>query len=141
VEIPKIGVQAPLIALGLNPDRTMEVPTQRGVAGWYQYSPAPGAMGPSVIAGHVSLSGRPDVFHRLVDLEPGDEVAVRYANGDVVNFTVYEIEQHPKEAFPTERVYANTDAPELRLITCGGEFDQSRRSYRDNIIAYARISQ
>jgi hypothetical protein len=49
------------------------------------------------------------------------------------------VQQHPKDAFPTERVYGNTDAPELRLITCGGEFDRDERSYRDNIIAFARI--
>jgi len=25
----------------------------------------------------------------------------------------------------------------LRLITCGGSFDYARRSYRDNVVAYA----
>ena len=138
VEHPRIGVQAPLVALGLNPDRTMEVPRQRGVAGWYQYSPAPGATGPAVIAGHVALRGAPDVFHRLVELQPGDHPLVRYDDGSVVTFEVYEVERHPKDAFPTERVYGRTDGPELRLITCGGEYDGAARSYRDNIIAFAR---
>jgi len=27
--------------------------------------------------------------------------------------------------------------PEVRLITCGGTFDRSRRSYEDNIVVYA----
>ncbi len=26
---------------------------------------------------------------------------------------------------------------ELRLITCGGDFDRAARSYRDNLVVYA----
>jgi hypothetical protein len=34
-------------------------------------------------------------------------------------------------------VYAPTLDPALRLVTCGGAFDQARGSYRDNVIAFA----
>jgi hypothetical protein len=47
------------------------------------------------------------------------------------------VESYPKTDFPTERVYGPTPSHELRLITCGGEFDRSRRSYLDNIVVYA----
>ena len=46
------------------------------------------------------------------------------------------IEQHPKDAFPTEAVYGNTAGAELRLITCGDEFDRSIGHYRTSSSCY-----
>jgi hypothetical protein len=45
--------------------------------------------------------------------------------------------QYPKDDFPTHQVYDKTPEPTLRLITCGGIFDDSIGHYRDNIVAYA----
>jgi hypothetical protein len=47
------------------------------------------------------------------------------------------VQQFPKDRFPTEDVYLPTLQPELRLITCGGEFDPVLGHYRDNVIAFA----
>ena len=141
VKLPSIGVTSRLVRLGLQPDRTMEVPDDFSLAGWYVHAPQPGDVGPAVIAGHVDSRSGPAVFYRLHELEPGDPVLVRRADGEVVTFVVERIEQHPKDAFPTEAVYGNTEQPELRLITCGGEFDRRARSHRDNIIAFATIAQ
>ncbi|HVM12879.1 MAG TPA: class F sortase [Egibacteraceae bacterium] len=139
LEIPAIGVSTPLISLGLNDDQTMEVPADFAVAGWYRYSPTPGEHGPSVIAGHVDSHTGPAVFFRLTDLQPGDEVTVRRADGTTATFAVQRVEQHPKDAFPHDEVYGDTEGPELRLITCGGVFDPAARSHRDNMIVYASI--
>jgi hypothetical protein len=49
------------------------------------------------------------------------------------------VEQYPKDAFPTERVYGDIDHAGLRLITCGGAFDRAARSYRDNVVVYAGL--
>jgi len=29
----------------------------------------------------------------------------------------------------------------LRLVTCGGEFDRTRGSYRDNLVVFARLAR
>ena len=42
----------------------------------------------------------------------------------------------PKKRFPARRVYLEDG---LRLVTCGGEFDWKKHSYRDNIIVYASL--
>jgi hypothetical protein len=55
----------------------------------------------------------------------------------VAIFRVETVRQYPKDDFPTELVYGHTDHAALRLITCGGTFDRSQRSYRDNIIVFA----
>lgn len=137
LDIPAIGVSTPLIALGLNDDHTMEVPTDFDEAGWYRYSPTPGEAGPSVIAGHVDSHTGPAVFYRLTDLQPGDEVRIGQGDGTTATFTVDRVEQHPKDAFPHDEVYGDTDDPQLRLVTCGGVFDAAERSHRDNVIVYA----
>ena len=137
VEIPSIGVSSPLVRLGLNRDRSMEVPGNFQVAGWFTGGPQPGQLGPAVIAGHVDSRTGPAVFYRLRDLRPGDQVRVVRADHRVVSFEVDSLASYPKQALPTEAVYGATTAPVLRLITCAGSFDRSSRSYRDNLVVSA----
>ena len=40
-------------------------------------------------------------------------------------------------AFPTEAIYGDAPGSQLRLITCGEDFDDTSRRYSDNIIVYA----
>ncbi|MDH3705796.1 MAG: hypothetical protein OES57_06985 [Acidimicrobiia bacterium] len=44
-----------------------------------------------------------------------------------------------KDEFPTVEVYGPTEEPTLRLITCGGDFDGSARSYEGNLIVFAEF--
>ena len=78
----------------------------------------------------------PAVFFRLIQLRPGDLVEVRRAS-EWLRFRVVAGERYRKYAFPTAEVYGPTPDPQLRLITCGGTFDTSLRSYRDNVVVYA----
>ncbi|GAB3349421.1 class F sortase [Modestobacter lapidis] len=142
VSVPSIGVTSDLLRLGLNDDGTVEVPPLEpdDRAGWYEPGPAPGAVGPAVILGHVdSAEHGPGIFFDLGALQPGDEVSVTRADGTVAVFAVDRVERHPKEEFPTIDVYGNTDDAQLRLITCGGDFDSAVRSYEDNVIAFATL--
>jgi sortase (surface protein transpeptidase) len=139
IRISAIGVDSALIALGLAADGTLQVPVDGSVAGWFTGSPTPGERGPAVIAAHVDWNHAPGVFFHLRDLEPGAEVAVDRADGTTARFEVLEVEQYPKDAFPTERVYGDIDHAGLRLITCGGSFDRTARSYRDNVVVYAGL--
>ncbi|WP_233488626.1 class F sortase [Blastococcus sp. TF02-9] len=143
VGIPAIDVTSGLLRLDLNGDGTVQVPPleRDDKAGWYQRGPAPGAVGPAVMLGHVdSAEYGPGVFFDLGALQPGDEVEVARADGTVALFAVDRVERHPKNAFPTIEVYGNTSDAQLRLITCGGDFDSGARSYEDNIIAFATLT-
>jgi sortase (surface protein transpeptidase) len=94
-----------------------------------------------VLAGHVdSAVTGPAVFFRLADVRPGDEVRIGRDDGTTAVFTVDRVAQYPKDRFPTAEIYGNTDHAALRLITCGGSFDPSARSYRDNIVVFARLT-
>ena len=137
VEIPAIGVRSGLAELGLDTSGGVEAPNDFDVAGWFSLGPRPGQPGPAVIAGHVDSRDGPAVFYRLHELAPGDEVIVRRADGTTIRFTVTGAETYAKDAFPTDSVYGPVPGPELRLITCGGQFDRSRQQYRDNVVVYA----
>ncbi|WP_243795081.1 class F sortase [Saccharopolyspora gloriosae] len=142
LDVPDIDAHSTLLPLGLNDDRTVAVPSvhEPMQAGWYRYGPTPGETGPAVILGHVNGDGQDGIFARLHQLGSGDEIRVGREDGTVARFTVTRMDQVPKDRFPTDEVYGDTTEPELRLITCGGAFDDAAGSYRDNIIAYATFT-
>ncbi|TQN43620.1 sortase (surface protein transpeptidase) [Blastococcus colisei] len=142
LRIPALDVSSDLLDLGLRDDGTVEVPSLSAVdqAGWYRNSPAPGAVGPAVLLGHVdSAEHGPGIFFELGALTAGAEVEVPRRDGSVAVFAVDRVERYAKDEFPTLAVYGNTPAAQLRLITCGGEFDPVARSYEDNVVAYATL--
>lgn len=143
IDIPSIGVHSVVQRLGLNADGTLEVPApgpRYDEPAWYRYSPTPGALGPSIISGHKdSAKNGPSVFFDLGDLEPGDSVMVTREDGIVANFEVEKVHTYPKDDFPTQLVYGNTDNAALRLITCGGPFDRSSGHYDDNVIVFGSL--
>jgi hypothetical protein len=139
LEIPAIGVSSPLVRLGLNRDGTMQVPGNFQLAGWFTGGPQPGQLGPAVVAGHVDSRTGPAVFYRLSQLRPGDRIRVVRADRQAVEFQVESLASYPKQALPGEQVYGASTAPSLRLITCAGDFDRARRSYRDNLVVSAQV--
>lgn len=137
LRIPSIGVDTRrLTELGQTEDRRLEVPRDATTVGHYRGAAAPGQRGPAVYASHVNYRGVEGGFARLAEVEAGDQVLVERTDGVNVVYTVDRVDTVPKNAFPTARVYGPTAAPELRLITCGGEFDPDVRSYEDNVVVY-----
>jgi hypothetical protein len=137
IQIPAIGVSAPVIALGLNHDGTLQTPTQWQETGWYKPGPEPGERGAAVVTGHVDSTTGPAVFYRLRSLRPGDLIRIVRSDGTTVRFRVQRLERWPKSDFPARRVYGPTTGAVLRLVTCSGNFDSSTGHYVDNTIVYA----
>lgn len=142
VSIPKIEADSSLIAVAVNTRGELAVPPADNPmqAAWYRLSPVPGEVGPAILLGHVDGGGEPGIFNRLHELAEGDEILVERSDGESLRFVVDHTVQVPKERFPTEAVYGNTDKPQLRLITCGGVFDRAEHSYEDNVIVYANLA-
>jgi sortase (surface protein transpeptidase) len=144
LHIPSINVSSPITSVGLNSDRTMEVPQPGPLydqPAWYRYSPTPGERGPSVIIGHVdSAKGGPSVFFTLGALKAGQRIEVARSDGTTAAFEVDSVKSFPKDSFPVRDVYGDTDHAALRLITCGGSFDKRTHSYRNNIVVFAHLT-
>lgn len=136
VRVRAIGVDSTLEPLHLGGNGVLVPPRAFAKAGWYADGTAPGDTGPAVIAGHVDSKTGPAVFYRLRELVAGDRIEV-VRGGAVVRFTVTRTRWYPKNKFPTAEVYGPTPDRQLRLITCGGVFDRTLRSYRDNLVVYA----
>jgi len=136
VRVGAIGVDAEVEQIDVGAGGALNPPTDFHRAGWFAKGAAPGDLGPAVLAGHVDTRSGPAVFYRLRELKPGDTVEV-VRGPKTLTFQVTATESFAKSAFPTDRVYGPTPVPELRLITCGGDFDDGTGHYADNLIVYA----
>ena len=141
IRIPGIGVDAPVMKVGRDAGGTVQVPplAAHNLTGWYEYGPAPGQRGPAVILGHVDSTTGVSVFYHLRNMHAGEKVYVTLADRTVATFAVDGLQRVAKDAFPTASVYGKSGFPSLRLITCGGPFDQATGHYVDNIIVYAHL--
>jgi hypothetical protein len=142
VTIPAIGVDSPLLRLGLNRDGSLQVPslaTSASLAAWYRGSVTPGQIGTSLIEGHVDSYAGPAVFYQLGALHPGNSVDVRLADGITAVFRVTGVREYAKDKFPAHIIYGPADYAALRLITCGGAFDWTTRHYLGAIVVFASL--
>ena len=139
LSIPAIGLSANLTTLGLNPNRTVQVPTSFSVPGWYRLGPSPGQLGSAVILGHIDSYAGPAIFFRLGDLTVGDRVAVTLADHTTVRFKVIGIAMYLKSHFPDRLVYGPRPYGALQLVTCGGVFDSATGHYLSNLVVYTSL--
>ncbi|MET9732973.1 class F sortase [Streptomyces sp. NPDC006458] len=144
VDIPGLGIQAPVVARGLDREGAVDPPPfdQPGVVGWYAGGAAPGAPGAAVLVGHVDTETRPAVFYKVSALVPGETVRVVRDDGTVAEFTVDDIDVVARDHFDAREAYGVREKgrAELRLITCGGTFDRASRSYTANVIVSAYLT-
>ncbi len=139
LSIPTIDIDAPVASYGVDTSTgEMEVPDNVTEVAWYRFGPAPGEPGSAVLAAHVDLAGQgPGVFFDLVRLEVGDPIAVDHANGTITRYRVIARAEYSKDDLPLDAVFSRTGPPVLTLITCGGGFNRSSRSYDSNVVVYA----
>lgn len=137
ISIPDVGVESALVNLAIDSGGRLAPPPSFDVAGWFAGGTVPGDRGPALIAGHVDSRVGPGVFFRLDDVTTGDEIRVALSDDTTTTFRVTSVSRFPKDQFPTAQVYGPTPVPELKLVTCGGDFDPSRRRYADNVVVEA----
>ncbi|MFD9462592.1 class F sortase [Streptomyces sp. NPDC060027] len=144
VDIPSMGVQAPVVARGLDRRGGIDPPPyeQPGVVGWYAAGAQPGAAGTALMVGHVDTETRPAVFYKLSAVKPGDTVRVVRDDGTVAEFTVDDVQVLARDHFDARQAYGERQSgrAELRLITCGGTFDRTSGSYTANVIVSAYLT-
>jgi LPXTG-site transpeptidase (sortase) family protein len=137
--IPKIRVSAPFVPLHVDRSGQLQAPPADDVnlVGWHAEGAAPGERGTSIIAGHVDTKTSPAVFARLGELEKGDVFHVVRADRGRASFVVDAVETFKKDDFPDKRVYTDASRPEVRLITCAGDYDRRLMDYTENLVVFA----
>jgi sortase (surface protein transpeptidase) len=136
--IPRLGVDASVVAVGLTADGAMDVPQRSEDVGWYEYSPRPGLKGNAVLAGHLDWNGAPAVFWTLADLKQGDSVVVRGADGQERVYGVDWRKDFSVANAPIPQIFEPLDVPALTLITCGGRWNAAARRYDARVVVRAR---
>jgi sortase (surface protein transpeptidase) len=122
--IEKIGVDAPVVVLGLDENQVPEVPSGPDEVAWYDWSSKPGWGSNAVFSGHVdwTIYGQPvvGVFYYLHDVGLDDEIKIVLDDGTEYRYVVtgnQAIEDNDPKALA---VMGATPNDAITLITCGG---------------------
>lgn len=141
LRIDALDVSAPLVPVGVFEDGAMEIPDDVGTVGWYATEwrrVSPGDPGVAVLAGHrdsrVQGAG---ALHDVALLGPGDVVRIVHVDGRVSTWRVNTVLETAREDLPGDLLFATEGPPRIALVSCGGEFDATTRSYTHNTIVLA----
>lgn len=136
--LPGRGVVAPVVPVGTAPGGAMVIPDPPSTVGWWAPGPLVGGpSGSAVLAGHVdSAEAGIGALAVLREVEPGEEVRVRGADGREVRFAVTARREYRKADLPLD-LFTGDGPPGLVLITCGGAFDPATGHYADNVVVHA----
>jgi sortase A len=138
MSMPSLGVEAPIVPVGLDDDGAMAAPTDPDTVAWYRLGPGMGVAGNVVLAGHINWAGRTRAFGFLDQLEPGDPILVIDDDGHGYQYVVESSHWVRAEGAPVDEIFASTGETVLTLITCGGEYVASSREYLDRLIVRAK---
>lgn len=139
LRIPSIGVDAPMVTLGVDGDGVMQVPSDGAHVGWYNFSALPGSPGNAVISGHLdTATSKQAVFSRLRNLKHGDAVNL-IAGGKETDFEVFWTKSWPDDNAPLALILGNAPSPTLTLITCSGTWDQASKNYSNRLVVRAKL--
>lgn len=124
LRIPRFGVDVPVIVLGIDADGAMETPEGPQEVAWYDFTARPGTGSNAVFSGHVDTlytgTFGPAAFWNLKDLEQGDIIEVKLADGTVYRYAVvsrWSVDGDTGEVGP---IIGGTEKDVITLITCGG---------------------
>ena len=132
LQVETIGITAEIEQLNIV-DGAMQDPTGPWVVSWYQETAGLGQVGNIVTAGHINYWGVGDaVFANIDDLEEGDQIV--FTGEDEVQYTYAVqwsqlVEVATMDTDTLQELVGPTDAENVTLITCGGEFDYNTGEY------------
>jgi sortase (surface protein transpeptidase) len=158
LEIPSLGVSAPVLGVGITSTNVMDAPMGPAKdpvwqeAFWYRGSAVPGSLSTAVIAGHVSAYGRLDVFGHIDKLRPGDLIVVhdtrsgldlRFSVTDSISYSLAQTADPAvlSQIYGVGPVAGTGPQPSadglahLTLITCAGTFRDGTHDHR--LVVYA----
>jgi len=135
LQIPRIGVNAPVVAIKSNADRVLVPPRNPGLAGWWSDGAAPGQpRGSVVVVGHTVRAGG-GVFDHIGTLHHGDTIQVEGSHATLA-YRVQSVAVLSKDdlAREAEKIFTQTGPGRLVVITCA---DWDGSSWRSNIVTIA----
>lgn len=148
--IDKIGVDAPVITLGLDENGVPLVPDGPYDVAWYDFTSKPGWGSNAAFSGHVdwTINGQPvtGVFYYIRDLNLDDEIKVVLEDGTEYRYKVTANRALPADDPEILELMGPTPEDVITLITCGGTWirdysDPLGGHYTDRQIVRAKLIQ
>jgi len=141
LSIPDLGIETEVVRTWMDGGASIVVPEDVLLTGWFDGSRRLDARyGSTVIVGHRdSATQGTGALYAIEELPLGAPLTVTDRSGGAHNFTVESVELIDKSALSQEapRIFTHRGPYRLVLITCGGAFDESARSYLSNVVITA----
>jgi len=135
--IPTLDIEAKVQYVGVTASGNMGVPSNFRDVGWYKYGTVPGQKGSAVIDGHVDNGlGLSGVFKNLEQLKVGDSVYVLSKAGERQRFMVTDVVTYNYKEVPGDKLFERSDSRRLNLVTCGGSWIKSEKTYDQRVVVY-----
>ncbi len=139
VVIPAAKVDAPIVTKGVDSQSVMQAPDNATDVVWYDFSSRPGGGSNAVFSGHVDyVKVGPAVFWNMRDLQPGDNVEIRYADGTSIAYAVSAVNTFDAATAPIDQIVGSTPNDVLTFITCAGTFNPVTHQYDKRLVVRAR---
>ncbi len=138
--IASLGINAPVVSVGVTKAGAMATPGNYASVGWYKFGTLPGETGSAVLAGHVDNGlALPGVFKRLKEIQPEAKITVTLNDGTSYTFSVISIHTYNYKEAPTEEIFSQNDGKYIKLITCTGTLIRSEHTYDERLVVTARL--
>jgi LPXTG-site transpeptidase (sortase) family protein len=140
LQIPAIGVDANVEAVGVNEEGNMAAPSDWRDVSWYQPGFKPGERGNAVLSGHLDWKENKAVFWDLNKLQTGDVVQVSEGSRRLT-YMVTGSKEYDYQVTNTTPIFGESDVSQLKLITCDGDFIEGSDTYEKRLIVTAQLIQ
>lgn len=139
LDIPRFGVHARVLSLGILNSGALATPNNVFDVGWYNETSLPGQPGAMLFDGHVSSWTAHGVFYHLKDLVPGDQIKVERGDGQVFTYQVVKSQTFDHDNVDMDSAVRPVDPnkPGLNLITCTGDVIRGTNEFNERILVYA----
>jgi LPXTG-site transpeptidase (sortase) family protein len=139
LKIPKLGINAAVVSLGLTSGGAVDTPKNIWNAGWYNGSAKPGTDGAVFIDGHSSAS-RGALFGNLDKLVVGDQIQLERGDGSLITYRVAytaTVDRNAVDMASMMKPYGGA-ARGLNIITCVGKWIDSEKTLENRALVYAQ---
>ena len=142
IKIPRLGVNARVLPMGVNSTNQLKAPSNIYDAGWYNASAKPGDSGSNgaiLIDGHVHGPTLPGVFVGIKNLAADDTIQIYRGDDKLFTYKVVKVQNYDADKIDMGMMLSSIQPgqPGLNLITCGGQFDKSSNEYKQRTAVFA----
>lgn len=141
ISIDSIGLKAKVLPMGLNPDNSIQAPTNIHDTGWFTTSTKPGQAGVTLIDGHDVGATKAGIFAKLGQLKKGSKIVIELGNGQKLNYSVTGSEIIELGQIDMNSILDRSTAGQsvLVLMTCHGQAtkDNGKVTQTHRLIVYA----